>query len=168
METVTPLENSQTVKPKRKSGCMKYFFTMFLILLLLAAGLGWWKYYYNYSDGNRTGLLQKLSHKGNLFKTWEGELILSSVISSNNMALASEKFYFSVESDSLAKVLQRLEGRQVKIQYVQKKGTLPWRGESTYIAEGAEEFLNSPVQQQVQPAQQLPMAPPQLPVTPAQ
>ncbi len=63
------------------------------------------KYFYTYSDGYRAGLLQKFSRKGTIFKTYEGELILSSVTGNtgnNSAVIASEKFYFSVRSDSLA------------------------------------------------------------------
>ena len=91
-----------------------------------------------YSDGFRSGLLQKVSHKGNIFKTYEGELVQRSVVSTGGVGIASEKFYFSVEEDSIAKRLQNFEGQNVKLHYKQKNGTLPWRGESEYIVDGAE------------------------------
>lgn len=106
--------------------------TVFIILLLVA-GFGYWKYFYTYSDGNRTGLLQKFSRKGNIFKTYEGELILSSIQSTNNMALASEKFLFSVADKPLAEKMMGMEGKRVTLHYHEKNGTLPWRGESRYL-----------------------------------
>jgi hypothetical protein len=119
----------------KKSG-FKKFMRIFLFILLLVGGLlFWWKYYYTYSDGYRSGLLQKLSHKGNLMKTYEGELVMSSVASTNNVALASEKFYFSIANDSIAKSLMNLEGKRVRLHYEQKNGKLPWRGESEYIVD---------------------------------
>jgi hypothetical protein len=120
---------------KKKGGCGKYV-ALFLVAFLLIGGLVfWWKYYYTYSDGSRSGLLQKLSHKGNLMKTYEGELVLSSISSTNSVALASEKFYFSVASDSVAKKMMEYEGKRVRLHYEQKKGTLPWRGDSEYIVD---------------------------------
>jgi hypothetical protein len=120
---------------KKKGGCGKYF-ALFLVAFLLIGGLVfWWKYYYTYSDGFRSGMLQKLSHKGNLMKTYEGELVLSSVASTNNVALASEKFFFSIANDSLAKGMMNMEGKRVRVHYQQKKGTLPWRGDSPYIVD---------------------------------
>jgi hypothetical protein len=116
-------------------GCGKYV-ALFLVAFLLIGGLiFWWKYYYTYSDGSRSGLLQKLSHKGNLMKTYEGELVLSSISSTNSVALASEKFFFSVASDSVAKRMMEYEGKRVRLHYEQKKGTLPWRGDSEYIVD---------------------------------
>jgi hypothetical protein len=106
-----------------------------VIIVLILVVLIYWKYYYTYSDGNRTGFLQKFSHKGNLFKTYEGELVLSSIQSTNGVGIASEKFLFSVASDSLAIKMMTLEGHKVTLHYEQKKGTLPWRGDSEYVVD---------------------------------
>jgi len=74
---------------------MKKFALYFLLIVMLVLGsLIYWKYYFDYSDGYRAGLLQKFSRKGNIFKTYEGEMILSSVQSNANVAIASEKFFF--------------------------------------------------------------------------
>ena len=130
------IRTSDTVKPlPKKTGGFKKFVRWFtFILLVVLFAFGYWKYYYNYGDnGTRTGLLQKFSHKGNIFKTYEGELVLSSVSSTSNVALASEKFLFSVVNDSIAKVLQSFDGKRVRVNYIEKNGTLPWRGDSRYI-----------------------------------
>jgi len=131
MEALT----NQPLLPK-KSGFKKFMRIFVIIFLLICGLLFWWKYYYTYSDGYRSGLLQKLSHKGNLMKTYEGELVMSSISSTNNVALASEKFYFSIANDSIAKSLMNLEGKRVRLHYEQKNGKLPWRGESEYIING--------------------------------
>lgn len=130
----------ELVKPlPKKAGGFKKFVRWFTIILLFILGLfGYWKYYYTYSDGYRSGLLQKLSHKGNIFKTYEGELVQRSIVSTSNVGIASEKFYFSIASDSVAKSMQRLEGKNVRVHYLQKNGTLPWRGESEYIVDAVE------------------------------
>lgn len=120
----------------KKSGCGKFIFITLVIFIVVGGGIFYWKYYYTYSDGFRSGMLQKLSHKGNLMKTYEGELVLSSISSTNNVALASEKFFFSVASDSVAKKMMDYEGKKVKLHYEQKNGTLPWRGDSEYIVDG--------------------------------
>jgi hypothetical protein len=124
--------------PKKTSG-FKKFVRWFTFLLLVVLGIyGYWKYFYTYSDGYRSGLLQKLSHKGNVFKTYEGELVQRSIVSTGNVGIASEKFYFSVVKDSVAKAMQNLEGKNVRLHYLQKNGTLPWRGDSEYIVDGVE------------------------------
>ncbi len=93
------------------------------------------KYYYTYSDGYRAGLLQKFSHRGNIIKTYEGEMILSSVASNQNVAIASEKFYFSVTSKNLANQLDTIQGQMVIVHYQQKNGALFWHGNSEYIVD---------------------------------
>ncbi len=138
MEELKKADITKLTSPKTSG--FKKFMRWFWFLLLIGMGIfAYWKYYYNFGDdGTRTGLLQKFSHKGNIFKTYEGELVLSSVSSNNNVALASEKFLFSVSNDSIAKLIQTLDGKRVKINYVEKNGTLPWRGDSRYIAVGVE------------------------------
>lgn len=129
----------RTAPLSEKAGGFKKFMR-WLIFILVSVSLlfGYWKFFYTYSDGYRSGLLQKLSHKGNIFKTYEGELVQRSIVSTNNVGIASEKFYFSVVNDSLANAMQNFEGRNVKLHYIQKNGILPWRGESQYLVDGAE------------------------------
>jgi hypothetical protein len=80
-------------------------------------------------------MLQKFSYKGNIFKTYEGELLLNSIMINNSMPVGSEKFFFSVEDDILGEKMLELEGQRVVLRYKQKKGILPWRGDSPYIVD---------------------------------
>ena len=109
-----------------------------LVLIFIIVLLGvfiYWKYFYTYSEGYRAGLLQKFSKKGTLFKTYEGEMILSSVSSTSNVALASEKFLFSVKDDRLAHQMDTLQGLNVIVHYTQKNGSVFWRGDSMYLVD---------------------------------
>jgi hypothetical protein len=117
---------------KKMKKILRIFSVLFLLFLVI---FFWWKYFYTYSDGYRAGLLQKFSHKGNIFKTYEGEIILSSVTSSTNVALASEKFLFSVTDKNLALQLDTLQGQFLIVHYHQKNGRLFWRGESEYYVD---------------------------------
>jgi hypothetical protein len=138
------VKTPEVLKPQpKKPGGFKKFVRWFTFILIVVLGLfGYWKYYYTFSEGYRSGLLQKLSYKGNIFKTYEGELVQRSIVSTNNVGIASEKFYFSVTVDSVAKAMQNFEGKNVKLHYLQKNGKLPWRGESEYIVDGIEEDKN--------------------------
>ncbi len=137
-------ESTRMNTPKRKMpGYKKFMYSLFFCLLIGLSIYGYWKYYFTFSEGYRTGLIQKLSFRGNFFKTYEGELVLSSIVSSTNVALASEKFYFSVPNDSIANVLQNFEGKQVKLHYVQKNHSLCWRGDSEYLVDGVIDQSNS-------------------------
>lgn len=110
-------------------------FYVSLIVVVFLAGYIYWKYFYTYSEGYRAGLLQKFTRKGNIFKTYEGELILSSVTGGNNVVIASEKFFFSVPEKSLASKLDTLQGRTVIVHYKQKNGRLVWKGDTPYYVD---------------------------------
>ena len=115
---------------------MKKFLIWFSIILIITLGAFiFWKYFYTYSEGYRAGLLQKFSKRGNIFKTYEGEMILSSVESSRNIALASEKFYFSVVDKNIANKIIGMEGKMVSVHYQEKNGKLFWRGDTKYIVD---------------------------------
>ena len=106
-----------------------------VIVLLVIAGWFYWSYYFTYSDGNRSGLLQKFSHKGNMFKTYEGELVLNSLTANSAGPLSAEKFFFSVDEKAVADKLSRMEGQRVILHYEQKNKSLSWRGDSEYIVD---------------------------------
>lgn len=115
---------------------MKKFLSIAVISILLFFALSiYWKYSFTYSDGYRAGLLQKFSRKGNLFKTYEGEMILSSVQSNANVAIASEKFLFSVTDQKVAQEIENAQGQTIIVHYREKNGTLPWKGESHYFVD---------------------------------
>lgn len=113
----------------------KVLYWSLAILVVALAVFIYWKYSFTYSEGNRSGLLQKFSYKGTIFKTYEGELILSSVKSSRDVSLASEKFHFSVQAKELAAKMMKLEGTMVVLHYKEKNGVLPWRGETVYLVD---------------------------------
>jgi len=89
--------------------------------------------HYTYSSGERAGFLQKVSKKGWICKTWEGEIQLSAIPGS-----MPEKFVFTVRSDSIAAVLNKLNGQRVVVDYQQHKG-IPTScfGETEYFVTGA-------------------------------
>ncbi len=126
----------KTSSIRTRSSGFKKIFRVLLLLILLGFGIYfYWKYFFTYSNGNRYGLLQKFSHKGNFFKTYEGELILSSVRSNANVSLASEKFFFSVTNDHVANKLMNLQGKFITVHYKEKHGTLSWRGDTPYVVD---------------------------------
>jgi hypothetical protein len=115
---------------------MKKFLTRALIVVVILLGsLIYWKYFFTYSEGYRAGLLQKFSSRGSLFKTYEGEMILSSVQSNSNVAIASEKFLFSVTDEDVARKIEKLQGESVVVHYTEKNGRLPWQGDCRYLVD---------------------------------
>ena len=125
---------------KRKS---KKVLFMFITLIVILMGIFiYWKYFYIYSDGYRAGLLQKFSHKGTFVKTWEGEMILSSVTANMNVVIASEKFYFSVTDEKLSQQLDTIQGRMVIVHYQQRNGVVFWHGDSKYLVDSVKLMRN--------------------------
>ncbi len=108
---------------------MKKFLGLFFILLLIATSVWvYWNYIKVYSEGNRVGVLSKFSYKGTIFKTYEGEVVQPGVRNQAGV-ISSQMFRFSVEDPAVAEKLNRLQGQQVEVHYIQYLQPLPWRGE---------------------------------------
>ncbi len=90
---------------------------------------------YTYSEaGHRAGYIQKLSHRGWICKTWEGELAMVNI-----PGAAQERFPFTVRSDSLARVMSKMMGSRVSITYEQHKGVpTSCFGDTEYFVIGVE------------------------------
>jgi len=131
--------NPPSSKPSTFSGLMvkvkKIFKWLLFLVLLFVAIFIYWKYFYTYSEGYRAGLLQKFSSKGTLFKTYEGEIILSSISSNSNVTLASEKFFFTLKNKALVRQFDTLQGQNVIVHYRQKNSAVFWRGDSDYLVD---------------------------------
>ena len=131
--------SDSSAKPSLWTGIVqktKIFLRWFLILILIIGSIFiYWKYFFTYSEGYRAGLLQKFSSKGALFKTYEGEMILSSVSSNRDVALASEKFLFSLTNKLLVRQFDTLQGDMVIVHYKEKNSKLFWRGDSPYLVD---------------------------------
>ena len=131
--------SSSSAKPSLWTGILKktrrFLKWLLILIIIFGAGFVYWKYFYTYSEGYRAGLLQKFSSKGAIFKTYEGEMILSSVSSNRDVALASEKFLFTMINKSLVRQFDTLQGDMVIVHYRQKNGTVFWRGDSPYLVD---------------------------------
>jgi hypothetical protein len=83
----------------------------------------------------KSGELNYVVKKGNIFKTFEGKLIQSGFRSQAAGAIQSYEFEFSVVDDSLANILMTNSGNHFDLHYKEYKGTLPWRGYSKFIVD---------------------------------
>jgi hypothetical protein len=94
----------------------RWLIALFVIVLLalayVAVVLNW-----SYSSGERAGWVQKLSNKGWLCKTWEGELALVSM-----PGAMPEKFLFTVHDDEVAEQINMVMGKRVALHYEEKVG----------------------------------------------
>lgn len=125
---------NQTTAP-RKSGFKKFMRIFILIVVAILAFIIWWKYFYVFGEGVKSGELNYVVKKGNFFKTYEGKLIQSGFRSKAAGTVQSYEFEFSVENDSIANVLMNNSGNYFDLHYKEYKSTLPWRGFSAYIVD---------------------------------
>lgn len=98
----------------------RWKFIVFGLLFAIGGGFAlytWASLSVAYARGDRVGYVQKLSKKGWVCPTWEGELAMSSIPGS-----APQIFLFSVRSDAVAKKLNVLQGKRVAIEYAQHRG----------------------------------------------
>lgn len=97
-----------------------WLFLLLLIVVLpvcLFAAWVWITLHFSYSTGQRAGYVQKISKKGWLCKTWEGELAMSTV-----PGTAPQIFTFSVRDDAVAEKIENVAGQRVALSYEQHKG----------------------------------------------
>jgi hypothetical protein len=88
---------------------------------------------YSFSSGERAGYMQKLSHKGWICKTYEGELQMTNI-----PGAAPEKFVFTVRDPVVAKQLDGLSGEHVSLMYDEHKGVpSSCFGDTPYFVTGA-------------------------------
>lgn len=87
-----------------------------IVALVLALGLT--ACFPNYSNGTRVGVVTKLSEKGVIFKSWEGELLMA--LPAGVSAMNAEKFRFTVDSSAVAAVQEAMRtGARVELTYHQ-------------------------------------------------
>jgi len=116
---------------------MKYFARFILIAAILIAAIVVFLTYVNYSEGTRAGFVIKVSKKGVVFKTWEGQLNLQSFGAANLNNSFSEVFDFSIPKGDTAlyRLLQdvSLTGERINMHYTEKLIKLPWNGDTKYF-----------------------------------
>lgn len=93
------------------------FIGLLAVAVLLMAAYTWAMLHVSYSEGERAGYLQKFSTRGWVCKTWEGEILLTSM-----PGAIPEKFEFSVRDEQVAKDLTAATGKRVILSYAQHKG----------------------------------------------
>lgn len=127
---------------------MKWIKRILIVLLVTAIAVFSFAYWGSFSEGTRSGMVVKISKKGYLFKTYEGQLNLQTFGANKSPNLVSESFEFSVESDQeeVIKMLEEasLTGERVSLRYVERLVRFPWRGDTKYFVEEVERITPTP------------------------
>jgi hypothetical protein len=114
----------------RKAGSI-----ILLIVLFLSAGFLYYRYYFVFGEGVKSGQLNYLVKKGYVFKTYEGKLIQQGFRSQSLGSVESYTFEFSVVDPNVAQQLMNNSGKDFDLHYKEYVGTLPWRGVTPFIVD---------------------------------
>ena len=106
-----------------------------LSVILILAGVFYYRYYYVFGEGVKSGELNFVVKKGYIFKTYEGKLIQSGFRSKVAGAIQSNEFDFSVINERIAQQLMVSGGKEVELHYKEYLHSLPWRGYNKYIVD---------------------------------
>lgn len=118
---------------------LKKFFFKIVIGVIVLMGLTIWMCSWTYSEGTRAGQLIKITKKGVVFKTNEGELNLGGLrMGTERDGLEGNIWSFSVIKDEVLVDLKAAEGKRVKLRYKERYKSMPWQGKTNYIITGVE------------------------------
>jgi ABC-type uncharacterized transport system substrate-binding protein len=123
----------------------RFFYGMIAFVIVVAIATVAFIMFASYGDGYRVGVIQKMSRKGILFKTNEGELSQGFIEGSqdvNTAGVATKIWYFTVDNDPavLAQIAHSIEAnKKVKLFYKEKYTNLPWVGDTRQVVFKVEE-----------------------------
>lgn len=106
---------------------MKKFLILFFTAIIIGIALYVTAVYHvTFSEGFRSGELIKVSKKGILFKTWEGEI--------SQGVSEAQRFSFSIETDQarIIDLMKEYQGKFVRLTYKERFSTFPWLGDTLY------------------------------------
>ncbi|MBC7557271.1 MAG: hypothetical protein H7195_09960 [Chryseobacterium sp.] len=127
---------AESIYEEKKSGFGKFIFWALLIIFLFGGIFTWYKYYFVFGEGVKSGQLNYVVRKGNVFKTYEGKLIQQGFGSTGKTgALTSYEFEFSIDDEAVFKQMEANSGKSFDLHYKEYHGKIPWRGNTVYIVD---------------------------------
>ena len=123
---------------------LKKLLTVVGVLIAIVIGFTAFTLSWSYSEGERAGYVQKLSKKGWLCNTWEGEMAMVTM-----PGTVAEKFYFTVRQDPVAAEINKTVGSRVVLHYEEHKW-IPFScfGDTGYLVTGVKQSAAEPMQSQ--------------------
>lgn len=113
----------------------RFIWIVILSVVVILAGIFYYRYYYVFGEGVKSGELNFIVRKGYVFKTYEGKLIQSGFRSRTPGTVQSYEFEFSVTDENIAKQLMVSGGKEVELHYKEYLHTIPWRGYNKYVVD---------------------------------
>lgn len=108
-----------------------------ILIAVLVAGLAifcYFRFYFVFGEGVRSGELNYVVYKGVVWKTYEGKLIQTGIKAQTD-GVQSNTFDFSVADKEIAERLMTESGKVMDLHYKEYFGRLPWRGHTRYIVD---------------------------------
>ena len=105
-----------------------------VVILLGLCFFFYFRYWWVFGEGAKSGELNYVVHKGWIWKTYEGKLIQTGVKGQSG-SMQSNEFIFSVADERIAQELMVHSGKVFNLHYQEFQGALPWRGMSVFIVD---------------------------------
>ena len=109
----------------------KIFWIFITTVILGLAALIYFKYFFVFGEGVKSGHLNYAVKKGNVFKTYEGKMIQQGFKGS----LQSYEFEFSIKTKKIYDELAANSGKMFDLHYKEYHGIVPWRGNTVFIVD---------------------------------
>lgn len=113
----------------------KHWVLITITIAAVLAAAAYFRFFFVFGEGVKSGELNYVVYKGVLFKTYEGKLIQTGIRSKVAGAIQSYEFEFSVENEALARELMLQGGKTLELHYKEYFGALPWRGFTKFVVD---------------------------------
>jgi len=114
---------------------MRKHWVLITITIAAVAAAAYFRFFFVFGEGVKSGELNYVVYKGVLFKTYEGKLIQTGIRSKAAGSIQSYEFEFSVENEALARELMLQGGKTLELHYKEYFGALPWRGFTKFVVD---------------------------------
>ena len=113
----------------------KHWVLITITIAAVLAAAAYFRFFFVFGEGVKSGELNYVVYKGVLFKTYEGKLIQTGIRSKDAGSIQSYEFEFSVENEALARELMLQGGKTLELHYKEYFGALPWRGFTKFVVD---------------------------------
>lgn len=113
----------------------KHWVLITITIAAVLAAAAYFRLFFVFGEGVKSGELNYVVYKGVLFKTYEGKLIQTGIRSKAAGSIQSYEFEFSVENEALARELMLQGGKTLELHYKEYFGALPWRGFTKFVVD---------------------------------
>ena len=113
----------------------KHWVLITITIAAVLAAAAYFRFFFVFGEGVKSGELNYVVYKGVLFKTYEGKLIQTGIRSKAAGSIQSYEFEFSVENEALARERMLQGGKTLELHSKEYFGALPWRGFTKFVVD---------------------------------